>query len=422
MTLTQSLGVLRNRQFAWYFTARTVSRVGSAMVPVALAFAVLHLTGSALALGQVLAARIVATLVFLVAGGVVADRFDRTTVIQLCHAVTFLTQGMAAYLIISGHAQLWMIVVLESVNGAVTAFTTPAFVGVIPQLVERPDLQQANAVVAFSTAGLDVLGPAIAGLLVATIGAGWALAADAATYLFAIAALAPIRLPTRSWNSSSTMFTDIRQGWQEFRARTWVWLVVLVFGALNAMHMGAIGVIGPLLATRHPELGASGWGMVLGAEAFGVLAGTVVMMRTTMRFPLRSGLLAVAGAAPLILALAVHPQTGNLVVLAVLAGLGVQVFDVNWTTALQENIPEDKLSRVASYDAFGSFVAMPVGTMLFGLLAGSFDVQPVLVVSGILFAALPVLTLLSRSVRTLERVGYVAALRRGRHRQRRSYS
>src|SRR6476661_1875142 len=156
MTWGEAVGVLRERRFAWYFAARTVSTAGTAMAPVALAFAVLHLTDSAGALAQVLTARTAAMVLFLLVGGVVSDRMSRTTVLQLAHALTAITQGTAAALVISGHADLWMITGIEAVNGAASAFTFPAMAGIVPLIVDRTRLQPANALLAFSRSGLTV--------------------------------------------------------------------------------------------------------------------------------------------------------------------------------------------------------------------------------------------------------------------------
>src|SRR6478752_7824247 len=252
MTWGEAVGVLRERRFAWYFAARTVSTAGTAMAPVALAFAVLHLTDSAGALAQVLTARTAAMVLFLLVGGVVSDRMSRTTVLQLAHALTAITQGTAAALVISGDADLWMITGIEAVNGAASAFTFPAMAGIVPLIVDRTRLQPANALLAFSRSGLTVIGPGVAGLLVVTVGPGWALAFDAGTYLVAIVCLARVGLPRRSDEAGAprhSMVRELREGWSEFRRREWLWVVVLAFGLTNAIHSGVIGVLGPLVAT-----------------------------------------------------------------------------------------------------------------------------------------------------------------------------
>jgi len=407
MTLTESLDVLRERRFAWYFGARSISTAGSSMAPVALAFAVLHLTGSAGALAQVLAARMLFMVVFLLVGGVISDRMSRTAVMQVSHALTAVTQGAAAALFITGHAQLWMIITIEALNGAVSAFTMPAMMGVVPLIVDRGRLQQANALLSFSRSGLYIIGPSIAGGLVVTVGPGWALAVDALTYLLAIFCLLSVRLPRRVVDVAApraTMLTDLREGWSEFTSRTWLWLIVVVFGVLNAIHVGAIGVLGPLIATRTPALGEAGWGLVLSAEAIGTVVMTLIMLRVSFRFPLRAGMLAVSAIAVPVTMLGLAPATWPLVAATFVAGAGTEIFGVGWSTALHEHVPEAVLSRVSSYDALGSFVAMPVGSLVYGVLAARFRPGPVLVTSAVVYAVLSLGTIASRSVRNLEHV------------------
>jgi MFS family permease len=392
------------RRFAWYFAARTVSTAGTAMAPVALAFAVLHLTDSGGALAQVLTARTAAMVLFLLVGGVVSDRMSRTTVLQLAHGLTAVTQGTAAVLVISGHADLWMLTGIEALNGAASAFTFPAMAGIVPLVIDRGRLQPANALLAFSRSGLTVVGPAVAGLLVVTVGPGWALVFDAATYLIAILCLWRVKLPARDPVSAperTSMWAELRDGWSEFASRTWLWVVVVVFGLLNAIHFGALGVLGPLVSSRAPALGADGWGLALSAEALGTVVATVLMLRLSVRHPLRVGMIAIAAIAVPIVMLGLSPSTWPLVLAMFVAGSGTEMFGVGWSTAMQQHIPEAVLSRVSSYDALGSFVAMPLGSMVFGLLADRIDPEAVLVVSGILYAALALGTLASRSVRNL---------------------
>ena len=318
-----ALGVLRERRFAWYFAARTVSTAGTAMAPVALAFAVLHLTDSAGALAQVLTARTAAMVLFLLVGGVISDRMSRTTVLQLAHALTALTQGTAAALVITGHADLWMLTGIEAVNGAASAFTFPAMAGIVPLVVDRARLQPANSLLAFSRSGLTVIGPAVAGLLVISVGPGWALAFDAFTYLVAILCLWQVRLPAREPATAperTSMWGELRDGWTEFSSRTWLWVVVVVFGLLNAIHFGALGVLGPLVSSRVPALGASGWGLALSAEAIGTVVATVVMLRVSVRFPLRVGMISIAAIAVPVLMLGLSPSTWPLVLAMFVAG------------------------------------------------------------------------------------------------------
>jgi MFS family permease len=408
MKLRQSFGALGDRRFAWYFAARTVSTVGTVMAPVALAFAVLHVDASAGALAQVLGARTLAMVVCLLVGGVVADRFSRITVMQVSHALTLLTQGVAAVLVISGHATLTQLTVIEALNGAVSAFTMPAMMGVVPLVVERSRLQQANALLSFSRSGLAVVGPAVAGGLVVSVGPGWALAVDALTYVVAILCLSRVRLPrtaapapSGAQRQRSSMVRDIREGWSEFTRREWLWVVVLVFGVLNAIHIGVIGVLGPLVATTNPSIGEAGWGIILSAEAVGTVLMTLVMLRLRLPHPLRAGMLAMTLLAVPMAMLGLDPSLVPVALGFLVAGAAVEVFAVGWSTALHEHVPLAVLSRVSSYDALGSFVAMPVGTFLYGWLASVVDLETLLVGSAVVYLVVALTALLSRSVRDL---------------------
>lgn len=404
MRFPDALTPLRDRRFAWFYTGNLISLAGSTMAPLALTFAVLDLTGSVSALGQVLAARSIPLVVFLLVGGVVADRLSRSLVMQTSHLLSALTQGVVAFLLITGTAELWMLIVLEGLNGTVSAFTFPAMQGVVPQVVPRTHLQQANAMLSFSQGGLAILGPTVAALLVVTVGAGWALAVDALSWLLAAACMARVRIAprTRLDTAAPSMIRELREGWSAFVEHTWLWVIVVVFGIVNAIHVGAWFTLAPAIAEE--TIGKAGWGYVLSAEALGFLVTTVLMLKLTFRFPLRAGMLGAAVLAAPLLMMGLDPELLPLIGAAFLAGAGAQVFGTGWDTSLQEHIDEWVLSRVSSYDALGSFVAIPVGQLTFGVLGAAFGPQPVLVASGIGYAAVCAITLLSRSVRDLQHV------------------
>ena len=195
--LPDSSSPLADARFAWYFTGRLISTTGSVMAPIAITFAVLDLTDSASALGGVLAARSIPLIAFMLIGGVVADRFSRSIVMQVSHLLSAATQGMVAVLLLTGTAEIWMIVVLEAINGTVSAFTFPAMFGVVPQVVPRSHIQQANALLGFTRNGLAMIGPSIGAVLVVTVGSGWAVAIDALTWLVAAGCMAQVRAAGR---------------------------------------------------------------------------------------------------------------------------------------------------------------------------------------------------------------------------------
>ncbi len=404
MRFPDALTPLREPPFAWYYAARVVSTTGSMMAPIALAFAVLELPGgTATALGLVLAARTVPMVGFLLFGGVVADRFSRATVMQVSNLLAALTQGVVAFLVISGSAELWMVIVLEALNGTVAAFSMPAMDGLIPRLAPRSHLQQANALLSFSRGGLAIVGPTIAALLVVTVGPGWALAIDALTWLAAAGLISRVKLPPRERTpDEASMIRELRDGWSVFTGNTWLWVVVAGFSVLNAIHAGAWFTLGPALAKE--TIGEKGWGYVLSAESLGLVLMTLVMLKVRVRFPLRAGMLGMAVFSLPLFMLGVDPQLLPLLAAAFLAGMGVEVFSIGWSLAMQENIDDEVLSRAYSYDALGSFVAMPIGQVLYGPLGDAFGYRNVLVVSGCVYLAVALATLSSRSVRTLQRV------------------
>jgi len=406
MRLPDALTPLREPRFARFYAARVTSMAGSTMAPVALAFAVLDLTDSASALGLVLAARTIPLVLFLLFGGVVSDRFSRSTVLRTANLLSAATQGLVAYLVISGQAELWMLICIEAANGTVSAFTMPAMEGIIPQVTPRAYLQQANALLSFSRAGLTIIGPTVAALLVAGAGAGWALALDALSWLVAGLLLMRLTLPARPRSEEPNMFRELREGWTVFSGTTWLWVVVAGFGVMNAIHAGAWFTLGPALARE--SFGVRGWGFVLSAESVGLLMMTLVMLRVRITRPLLSGMLGMATFAAPLLMLGLDPHVLPLVAVTFLAGAGTEVFGIGWSLAMQEHIDESALSRAYSYDMLGSFVAMPIGQMLYGPLGEAFGYRPVLVVSGCVYLAVVGLVLSSRSVRNLRRVDVAA--------------
>jgi MFS family permease len=403
VTWKDALAPLRERNFAWYFASRFSNTLGSMMASIALTFAVLDLTDSASALGAVLAARTIPMVLLLLFGGVLADRFPRSLVLQLSNVLSAATQGLVAYLVITGSAELWMLIALEAANGTVSAVSFPAMASMVPQLVPREQLQPANALLSLVRGGLTVIGPTVGALLVVTIGSGWALAVDALTWLLAAALLMPVRSPPRapSTRKPSTV-RELREGWTFFAGTTWLWVVVLAFGMLNAIHAGAWFTLGP--AAAESTIGKQGWGLVLSSESAGLLVMTVVLLRLNVRRPLFVGMLGCSLMGVPMVVLGLDPQLFVLVVAAFVAGAGIELFGIGWNVAMQENIDDGMLSRAYSYDALGSFVAMPVGQLLYGPLGEAFGYRDVLLVSGVVYAVVAIGTLCSRSVRRLERV------------------
>ncbi|MFJ1680294.1 MULTISPECIES: MFS transporter [unclassified Streptomyces] len=392
--------LFRQTEFRSFFAGRLVSLLGSSMAPVALAFAVLDSSGSAHDLGIVLSAHMLPLLALLLVGGATADRFSRRTVLMAAHLGSALTQGGVAALLLSGHYSLVLVAVLEFLNGALAAFITPALRGIVPQLVDKTLLRQANSVLGSARNACKILGPSLSGVLVVAVGSGPAIAFDAFTYLLAAGLLARLTLATGTIAPRrATVLTDIRVGWTEFRRIPWVWAGTMSFCLMNLVQTGTWQILGPQL-TRQIS-GEATWGFVLSARGVGLLVSSLLMYRIVVRHLLRLGQLTSALAALPLLVLGAHLHAPWLVAGAFIAGLGSSVTAVAWDTSLQEHVPAQVLSRVTSYDDVLSYIAIPVGQLAVGPLAQTFGGFRVAAAAGVLAAAAAVIPLASTAVRRL---------------------
>lgn len=399
---------LHHRAFRLFFIGRTASLLGNMLAGIAVAFAVLDLTGSATDLGIVLAARSVPQVVFLLLGGVIADRLPRHRVLVVANLVAAVSQAAAATLLLTGTATITTLVAAEAVNGASSAMVLPASSGLIPQLVPRRLLQEANALARLGQNSALVGGAAVGGVVVAAAGSGWAVAFDAATFFVSAAFLGAIRLDPQARVPGGNALADLRDGWREVTGRSWLWVVIVAFGFANAAHAGGFLTLGPVIADG--TFGPAGWGLVVGAETVGMFIGGLLMLRLRLARPLLVGMLGTLPWAGVMLVLALWPQLAPLVVVGVLAGIGLEFFSVGWDLSVQENIPADRLSRVYSYDMLGSFVMIPVGQAAVGPLAGVFGVGSTLLGCAGVVAVSMLLALAVPSVRRLRRLAQQEAV------------
>jgi predicted MFS family arabinose efflux permease len=398
--VTTALAPLAERQFRRLFVGELVSLVGSAAAPVALAFAVLDLTGSATDLGYVLAAGWVPQVLFILIGGVVGDRLPRQLVMVGANLLSGAAQGAAALLLLMHVAAPWQLALLQAARGTAIAFFFPASQSVVPQLVSPGAVQQANALLRLALNGSNVVGAAVGGVAVAAIGPGWAIAFDAATYLASAAILVRLHLHGTLERAESTIVRDLVEGWQEFRSRTWLWAVVAGASLGNVLWMGSFNVYGPLIAKRDLG-GAAAFGAIVASEAAGLLAGGVVALRLRPARPLLVGVTALFPSVLVVAAYAGLRVTAVIAATAFVAGVGLELFSVYWITALHRYIPDRVLSRVNSYDALGSFVLIPVGLVVAGPIADAVGVTAALWGAAALGVLTIVAVLASRDVREL---------------------
>ena len=394
LPLRDRLGALQERDFRLLFTATTITTLGDAISTIALTFAVLRtLHGSATQLGIVVAARIVASSVVLLAGGALSDRLPRNLVIVGASLVQGLAQAVTAALLLSGHATVALLVVFQVIYGAGDGLVLPAEVGLIPQTVSPERLQQANALQGLTRNVVFVLGPPIGGALVVAGSPGAAVAVDAVSFFAAALVLRRIRIPRRAVEATAGYLHELREGWREFSSRTWLWSTVLVFGIGNVFFM-FWGILGPTVLRDHPL----SWSMISAAGAAGAILGGLVAIRYRPTRPLVACVVIPIPFAFRFVALALHAPVWLVAVASFCGGVGIAVHLALWFTVFQREVPEHAQSRVSSYDALGSFVLTPLGTVIAAPVAAVAGIDNALLIAAGAITALNLAMLLIPSV------------------------
>ncbi|MET9502795.1 MFS transporter [Streptomyces sp. NPDC006622] len=354
------------RNYSLLTAAAFVTGLGSNGALIAAAFAVLETGGDGGDVGLVAAARTLPLVLFLLIGGAVADRLPRHRVMVAANALNCVSQAAFAALVLTGEPRLWQMMLLTALGGTGQAFFSPAAEGMLMSSVRGEQAGRAFAVFRMAMQGAGFGGAALGGAMVAVIGPGWVLAADAAAFAVAgslRAFLDVSHIPTRERGGG--ILADLREGWQEFSGRPWLWGIVLQFSIANAVVGAADAVYGPLVAREH--LGGAGpWGLALGCFGVGTVVGALLMTRWKPRRLLFVGTLCVFPLALPSAALAVPVPVGVLCAVMLLTGITLEVFGVSWMTALHQEIPEEKLSRVSAYDWFGSVALVPLAMALAG--------------------------------------------------------
>ncbi len=404
--------VLGHRDFRFLWLAQSSSVIGDYLVVVALALFVVARTGSATDLGFVLAAKALPLIGFLLVGGVWADRLPRHRVMIATDLIRFALHGLLAVLIFAGNIPIWQLVAIEVGFGSAEAFFRPAADGLLPQTVPEEDIQQARALTSMSNNIAEFAGPALATALVLGAGAGWAFALDAVTFLASAAFLTQVRARRRGAAAAMdsgapgegrSLRAEIWAGSAEVRARTWVWATLLSFCAALFFGLAPWFVLGPLIA-KGQYGHVSVYGILEATIGVGTIIGALVGIGWRPRFPMRAAMLAIT-AWPV--AAVLYASGVTLVVVlpvTLVAGTGIAVFDILWTTALAERIPPASLSRVSSFDWMVSGGLLPLGYAIAGPLAASLGTVTVMVAGSCLAFAALAAGLAPRETRMLERI------------------
>jgi len=400
------LPALREPAFRNLFAGQALSRLGDRIAPIALAFGVIHSGGSAADLGLVVAAGSIPFALFALAAGVWADRIPRRRVMIASDAVRALVQVATGVLLITGSAEVWMLAALAAVYGTGDAFFWPAMNGLLPETIASDRLQEANALLGTAQSSSNILGPVIAGLLIALVDPGGAILLDAATFVFSIAFL--LRLTPRALDvgeqpaEEEGFFDQLRGGWREVRSRAWVWTVLIALAAYHVIVLPAVFVLGPILSERELD-GASDWATISAGFGIGSVVGQVLIYRLPFKRPIRAAVIGLVVASTQAAIIGSGLPVLAIAGLEAVTGVAVSLAFTLWETSLQQHIPSRALSRVSSYDFTASAGLMPIGLALAGPLADGVGLHTALRLMTLVGVASALACLAVPSVRALAR-------------------
>jgi MFS family permease len=384
--------LLRNRNFRLLLIGQTTSAVGGAMLPIALSFAILADGGTALDIGLVFGTVLVAELALFLVAGVAADRYSRRVVMVVADAVRGVSQLALAALLIVGHASIVGLCVCAAVQGVAGSFFAPAETALLPAIVESAELQPANGLTQIASSAAGVFGPAVAGVLVVTIGGGWAIAINGASYLVNAALLTQVRArePERGEPAGGGVLSQLREGWLAFVAIDWYVSLACAF-SLVQVFVGVYFSVGPVVAKEY--LGGPGaWAAIFTVGGIGSVVGGAAVMHVQPRRPLAAAMLFSVPFCLMALAVALTLPVPVLCALSAVASVGVLLTLTLFDTVVQRVVAPEVLGRVFAIDLSLSQIGLPLGLLLGGLLEPVLGARTVLGAAGIGGAAMCVLT------------------------------
>lgn len=397
--LARRFPVLGRRDFLLLLADRLIAPGAMAFSIVGVSFAVLDAGGTPADLSYVLAAQIAPCLVFCLVGGVIADRIAPQRVIAASNLLVAAGEGTFGVLVLTGRPQLWQMILLEVVTGAGIATFYPASQALLPVLVPAGELQQASALSRLAMNVAQMSGAAVAGVVVAVVGPGWALTICGAGVIATVPMLLSIRAGTAGAPSAAGMLGDMRDGWSEFRSHTWLWVIVAQYCVVMMAWFGGFEVLGPVVAQQHLG-GPAAWGAIMAAQSVGLVAGGLLSLWRAPEHPMR--LVAAIGVVLALtpLALALLWPLPLVCLVSFVVGTATEYMMVVWTVTMARNIRPDALARVSGYDGLGSMMATPIGALIAGPAATAIGVRKTQYGAAALIAAVSAAALLPRDVRT----------------------
>ena len=385
------------RNFKLLFASRAISYVGTYLAPIAVAFAILDLHGSASAVGLSFAAWTLAQVSMLSIGGVLGDRLPRRTVMIASDVSSTAVRTAMGVLLVTGHAQVWELIALQGCGGASVAFYNPSFYGLVREIVPNDSLQRANGYLAIARYAAFPLGAATGGTIVALIGPGTALLVDGGTYAASALLLSLVRVESIA-RATSSVLRELREGWSAFVETTWVWLTCLWISLYFVFTYAPFFVLGPYIA-KHSMGGAGTWGAVVTGEGVGALLGSVAGLKLRVNRPLVVVSTIFLPTCIQSVLLAFHTSVFALGPAAAFAGFGFACGSVVWDTAMQRTIPPDKLARVGAYGWMSAMVFLPAGYALAGPIASVVGMRGYLIFGAVWLLASTVVLLRVPAIR-----------------------
>ena len=361
---------LRHRNFQLFFSGQLISLIGTWMQNIAQAWLVYRLTGSSLLLGIVGFAGQIPIFLFAPIGGLAADRWNRHHVVIGTQVASMILAFILAALTLFHVVQVWEIVVLAALLGVVNAFDVPARQSFLIEMVVREDLMNAIALNSSMFNGARVIGPAIAGILVARIGEGWCFFANAVSYIAVIIGLLMMKLgPLRTASKDSSPFEHIAEGFR-FVQRTKPILALVLLIGLASLVAVPYSVLMPIFADRVVHSGAHGLGILMGATGIGALLGalTLAIRRGVQGLGRVVGLSAGGFGVSLIL-FAFSRSLWLSVALLVPVGYGVMLQMSSSNTLIQAMVPDELRGRAMAMYTMMFMGMAPVGSLFAGALA-----------------------------------------------------